>query len=188
VYGRAVDEAASRLQALRHEERGDLALAVLSLGLAVAATQTWPALALPLLVGGLVMAALGIRAAWRRWDLVERLSGERDSYVIPEVRKLASQETTMQRRQTFAALIRSRLPANGTGDARLLAAADELEALAAELEDGSLALDPVAAVECKRLLSDVAESPLLNSGFAPEDLRARVRRIRSGFSQYRQVA
>jgi hypothetical protein len=182
MYGRAVDDAASRLRALRREEREDLVLAALALGLAVAATEVWPELALPLFIGGLALSALGIRAVWRRWDLAERLSGERDAYVIPEVRALASRETTMERRQTFAAEIRSAL-ARGTvtGEPRILAAADDLMALVAELEDGSLALDPVAAVECKRLVSDVAESALLNPMFSPGELRWRVHRIRSGF-------
>jgi hypothetical protein len=80
----------------------------------------------------------------------------------------------------FAAEIRSAVARSAVrGEPRILAAADELAALVSELEDGSLALDPVAAVECKRLVRDVVESALLNSMFAPEDLRWRVRRIRS---------
>ena len=60
-------------------------------------------------------------------------------------------------------------------------AAEELEALACELEDEELALDPACAVACMRLLSDVSESPLLNPALPPELLRSRVRQIRSGF-------
>jgi hypothetical protein len=180
---RAVDEAAARLRTLREEERGQLGLAAVSLALAVAATEVRPALALPIMVGGLVLAVMGTRAVWRRWELVERLSGEREAYVIPEVRAFAGREATLERRQTYAALIRSRLRRDGVrGDAGILAAADDLEALASELEDGSLALDPSAAVECMRLLRDVDQSPLHNPAASPEELRSRVRRIRQGFS------
>ena len=55
------------------------------------------------------MGALGLRALVRQWDLVERLSGERDAYVIPDVRAYASREADIERRQTFAAMIRSHL-------------------------------------------------------------------------------
>ena len=188
MYARAVDEAAARLRALREEERGDLGLAALALGLALVATEVWPALVLPLFLGGLVVGARGIRALWRRWDLVERLSGERDAYVIPEVLAYATREADMERRQTYAALIRSRLPAyGGTGDVRILAVVDELESLASELDDASLALDPVAAVECVRLLND-PESSLLSPWSSPDALRSRVRQIRSGFSTYPRAA
>jgi hypothetical protein len=119
---------------------------------------------------------------WRRWDLLERLSGERDAHVISEVRALASREATLERRHTFASLLRGRLhEAELFGDGRVLAVAKELEALAAELEDESLALDPAAAVACMRLLSDLSGSPLLSKAFPAEDLRSRVIQIRSGF-------
>jgi hypothetical protein len=186
MYARAVDDAAARIRALRQEELGDLGLAALALALACAATQVRPALAVPLFLGGLAVAALGIRALWRRWDLVERLAGERDAHVIPEVKTYASREATIERRHNFAALIRSYLPQPGLPVVqRIAAAADELEALAAELDDAALELDPALAVACMRLLSDVAESPLLNSALPPEELRSRVRQIRSGFNPRR---
>ena len=94
MYARAVDEASSRLRELRQEECGDLGLAALSLGLALAATQVRPVFAMPLFLGGVVVGARGVRALWRRWDLVERLAGERDAYVIPEVLACAAREAT----------------------------------------------------------------------------------------------
>jgi hypothetical protein len=186
MYARAVDDAAARLRALRQEELGDLGLAALALALACAATQVRPVLAVPLFLGGLVVASLGIRALWRRWDLVERLAGERDACVIPEVMTYASREATMERRHNFAAMIRNQLQQPGFPVVeRIAAAADELEALAFELDDAALELDPASAVACMRLLSDVAESPLLNSALPPEELRSRVRQIRSGFNPRR---
>ena len=186
MYARAVDEASARLRELRQEEWDDLGLAALALALAVAATQVHAALAVPLFLGALAVGAFGMRALWRRWDLLERLAGERDAYVISEVLAFASREATMERRHSFAALIRGRLRAPIEG--RVIAAAEEFEALASELDDDELALDPAGAVACMRLLSDLAESPLLNSALPPEDLRARVRQIRSRFRPRRLTA
>lgn len=184
MYARAVDDAAARLRALRQQEWGDLGLAAFALALAVAVTQVHPPLAGPLFLGGLVVGGLGIRALWRRWDLLERLAGERDAHVIPEVLAYARRETTMERRQTFAALLRRELPQPGrVVDARITSVADELAALARELEDDALTLDPVAAVACMRLLSDVPESPLLNVAVPADELRSRIRQIRSGFER-----
>jgi len=92
----------------------------------------------------------------------------------------------MDRRRTFAALIRSRL--SKPLDPRFEVVAEELDLLACELEDAELCLDPVSAVACLRLLSDVTSSPLLNSALSAQDLRSRVNRIRSGFSSGRVAA
>lgn len=182
MYARAVDQADLRLRELRQEERGELALAAAALAASLIATEAAPGLVAPLFIAGLVVGLRGVRTMWRRWDLLERLSGERDAYVISEVRALAAREATMERRQSFAALIRGRIrEAELLADARVLAAADELEALAVELEDEQLTLDAASAVACARLLSDVAGSPLLNRTSPSEDLRSRVRQIRTGF-------
>jgi hypothetical protein len=183
VYARAVDQADARLRELRQEGRAELGLAAAALAAAVVAAEVFPDLAAPLFIGGLVVGALGVRAMWRRWDLLERLSGERDAHVISEVRALASREATMERRRTFASLVRGRLhEATLFADARVLVVADELEALASDLEDEALTLDPAAAVACMRLLSDLSGSPLLNKAMPATDLRSRVRQIRSGFT------
>jgi hypothetical protein len=183
MYARAVDQAEARLRELRQEERGELALAAVALASSVLATEVLPALAMPLFIGGLVVGALGTRAMWRRWDLVERLAGERDAYVISEVFAFASREATMERRRSFAALVRNRLEdARSVADARVLSVADELEALAVELEDEGLALEPAAAVACMRLLSDVSRSALLNREVPTQELRSRICQIRAGFT------
>jgi hypothetical protein len=184
MYARAVGDAVERLRTLRQEECGDLGLAALALGLAVAVTQVHPQLALPLFLGGLGVGALGLRAVVLRWELLERLAGERDALVIPEVLAYASREATIERRRTFAAMLRRDLREPGRGgDVRLVAVGDELEALAAELEDDGLELDPVAAVACARLLSEIPASPLLNPAAPVVVLRARIRQIRSGFAE-----
>jgi hypothetical protein len=183
MYARAIDDAAVRLRDLRREEIEDLGLGALVLAAAVGATQLVPALALPLFVGGLVVGARGLRALWRRWDLVERLTDDRDAYVISEVHARASREATLERRRSFAIVIRSWLRSPGPElESRIAAARPELEALVAQLEDPDLALEPACAVACLRLVSDPAGSPLLNTALPPAELRSRVRQIRSGFS------
>ena len=181
MYARAVDEAGVRLRELHREEWEDLALGALALGLALAATQARPAFALPLFLGGVVVGARGLRALWRRWELLERLSGERDAYVIPEVRSHAAREATMERRRSFAAVIRATIggPAR-VHEPEFARVAEELGALASELDDGELALDLACAVACGRLLGD-PESILFDPAATPEELRSRVRQIRDGF-------
>lgn len=189
MNARAVEDAALRLGELRTEERQDLGLAALSLGLAVASTQLRPSLAAPLLLGGVAVGAIGLRAFWRRWDLVERLAADRDAHAIPEILDFASREAAPERRQSCAALIRSTLRAPSPAlEPRVRAASEELEQLASELDDEELALAPACAVACRRLVSDPAWSPLLNPGLPREDLRSRVRQIRSGFEPRRSAA
>jgi hypothetical protein len=188
MYARAIDEASSRLRELRQEEFEDLGLASLSIALALAATQVRPVLAMPFFLGGVVVAVLGMRALWRRWDLVDQLAGERDAYVIPEVLAHAAREATVDRRHAHASRIRQEVQQTGLAYGnRVMLAAEELEALACELEDDELALDPACAVACMRLLSDLSASPLLNPALPPEELRSRIRQIRSGF-EARQAA
>jgi hypothetical protein len=179
MYARTVDESASRLRELRAEERSGLGLGALAFALALIATSLRPELAVPLFVGGIALGALGVRAVWHRWVIVDSLVGEPDAYVISEIRERAEHETTMERRRVLAAVIRSWLT-EPVSD-RIRPATEELEALAAELEDDRLVLEPVCAVACSRLLNDSERSPLLNPAFRVEDLRSVVLRIRSGF-------
>jgi hypothetical protein len=180
MYARAVEDAEVRIRELRREEYRDLGLAAVSL--------VHPPLALPLLVGGLAVGILGLRALWRRWDLLERLAGDHDAYVITEVLEHAAREATPERRRVYAAAIRSRLnEASLLSRGRITAVARQLEALASELGDDKLELDPAAAVACARLLEDYAESPLLNPDLPPDELRSRVCQIRAGFRASRRA-
>jgi hypothetical protein len=181
MYARAIDDAAARLHDLRREEWEDLGLAGLAISLALAATRFYPNLALPLFLGGLGVGVLGIRALWRHWDLVDRLLDQPAAYAIPEVSRRAERESTMERRRALASYVRVWL--KEPVDERLEPVADELEALASDLEDDELALDPVCAVACTRLLADLASSPLLNRDLQQDVLRGHVRRIRSGFTR-----
>lgn len=186
MYARAIDAAAIRLRELRNEEWHDLALAGVAVGLALAATAYAPSLALPLFIGGLALGALGIRALWRHWDLVDRLAAEPDAYEIPEVLAYALRETTMEKRQRYASLIRDQLePTYTSRSPRLDDAAAELAALADELEDEALVLNPACAVACSRLVGEPTQSPLLNPALPHDELRPSARRIRGGFTRRR---
>ena len=180
MYARAVDDAGARLRELGHRGWESLGAGVLAFALALAATQLHRPLAVPLFVGGLAVLLSGIRSVWRHWDLLDRLTEERDAYVIPEVLARARREATMERRRGFAADLRGTLthPAGYTPRADV---AEELAALASELEDAGLALEPACAVACMRLSSDPA-SPPFDPDALHAEVRARVARIRAGFS------
>lgn len=179
MHARAVDDAATRLRDLRREEWEGLALGAVALALSLGATQLRPAFAIPLFVGGILVGARGLVATVRRWDLVDRLADEPDAYWIPEVLEYARREATMARRNARAASLRHLDAAVGPAW-RPGPLPPELEALADELADDRLELDPACAVACAHLVSD-ADSPLFDPATAPAVLRSRVAHIRAGF-------
>ncbi len=180
MYARTIDEAAAELRELRATEREDLGLALVALVASLVATRAAPSIALPLFLGAVGVAVLGLRATIRQFELVQQLWVDRDAHAIREVRARAEREATMARRRCAAARIRAVVEASS--DERIVEVVPELQALIAELEDARLALDPVAAVVCVQLLTDVVESPLLRPEKPVEELRARVRRARAGFA------
>lgn len=181
MYARAIDDAALRLDELRHEEWEDLGLGAVALALCIVATQIVSSLALPFFLGGLFLWFRGLRALVVRWNLVERLAEEEDAYVLPEVLERASRETTMDRRRSFAAIIRTALRDGELASSPFDPAVHDLELLASELEDERLLLEPAAAVACFRLLSEAEDSPFLNAALPIELLRSRAWQIRAGF-------
>jgi hypothetical protein len=171
------------LRELRQDEWADLALAALAMGLALAASFLYPPLALPLFVGGLASVVLAGRAFVRRLELFDRLLLDRDAYAIPEVRRRVEEIASMESRRALAHAVRATLtPAPGYScSPRVAAVADELRALAGELEDETLSLDPACAVRCHQLLHYYEESPLLNYLLPEQDVQVWIRRIRCGF-------
>jgi hypothetical protein len=178
MIARAVEDTGRRLKDLRREEREDGAVAAAAIALAIAASTLRPAFALPLFVGGMFVAVRGVLASWRRWDLLDRLVGERDAYAIAEVRARAEQGASMSNRRSLSGAIRSRLELGE--NPRIAENADEFAALAEELVDPQLELDPACAAACLRLLTDDVTSPLINPALPAEDVRSRVLQIRSG--------
>lgn len=183
MQARAVEEIEARLVELRQDERQELTLSGVALAASMIATALYRPVAFPLFVGGVVVGVLGIRALWRHWDLVDRLADDRDAYVLPGVRAYAARDTTMKRRHGSAELIRSWLGSELDGGSRISAAAGELSALARDLDDGALELDPACAIACRRLLHDHAVSPLLNRALPPEDVHSCIARVRGGFTR-----
>ena len=176
-------ESEHRLRELRQDEWADLVLAALAMGLALAASFVHPPLALPLFVGALASSVLAGRAFFRRSELFDRLLLDRDAYAIPEVRRRAEELASPENRRALAHALRSRLtPAPGCSTSpRVALVADELRALAGELDDETLSLDPACAVRCHQLLNNYAESPLLNYLLPEQDVQVWLRRIRCGF-------
>jgi hypothetical protein len=126
-----------------------------------------------------------MRAFWRRWDLLDRLLLEREAYLIEEVGRRARHLAELDNRRSLAASIRWRLEnASALRDStgRLHRLAPELAELARELDDESLELDPLRAVECERMLTDGTSSPLVDGLTPVEDVLARILRIRAGFA------
>jgi hypothetical protein len=168
---------------LRHEEREDAALAALTFVLALGASQFVPELAVPLVIGALAVTYLALRAFWRHWELVDRLLLDRDAYQIREVRTRAERSATLENRHRLAMSIRSMLEEPGCASPRVRSATGDLQALARELDDAELSLDPACAVACERLLTDGSASPLYNPALPAHDTDARVRQIRAGFER-----
>jgi hypothetical protein len=190
MTARATEEAERRLHELREEEWSDLALAALAMGLALGATVLHPSLAGPLFIGALVVGFLAARAFFRRWELFDRLLLDREANAIPQIRRRAENIASMESRRAIAASVRIRLtPVPGYSLAtRVAAVAEELDALASQLEDEELALDPACAVRCLELLTRGTDSPLLNHLLPEEDVRVRIRQIRAGFERHRLAA
>jgi hypothetical protein len=184
MYARQVEEQSTELDELKRDELELVGLTALCFGLALAAHGR-PAIALPLLAAGLGGAFLAMRAFWRRWDLVDRLLLEREAYLIDEVGRRARHLAELDNRRSLAASIRWRLEnASALRDStgRLHRLAPELAELARELDDESLELDPLRAVECERMLTDGTSSPLVDGITPVEDVLARILRIRAGFA------
>lgn len=185
MTARGVDEACDRLRRLRQDEWSELGLAGVAMGLALTASVLHPPLALPLVVGAFVLLALGLRALVLRWELFDNLLLDPDAYAISEVHRRAQDRASTRSRQELARSLRRRLEVVSGYPIRprVAAVSADLAALARELDDESLALDPWCAVRCEQLVTSVADSPLLNDALPAEDLLARINAIRGGFRQ-----
>lgn len=178
-----LEERERTLRDLRVDGRSDLGLAILAMGAAVAATILHPPFVMPLFAAALVGLALAGRAFFRRLELVDRLLLERGAHAIPEIRREAERLASMPRRRALAQSLRTKLtpPEGYPMRERILAAADELRALADDLENEELSLDPLSAAECNAFLNDHEKSPLLNDLLPEGNVRSWIRRIRFGF-------
>jgi hypothetical protein len=178
----AIEQAERRLHELRLDEWADLGLAASAIGLALAASVLHPPFVVPLLIGALASAVLTGRAFFRRLELSDRLLLDGDAYAIPEIRRRGEDMASMENRQALARAVRAKMtPAPGYSSSPRVVATEELRALASELDDDGLSLDPVCAARCHQLVNNYAESPLLNSLLPDEDIQVWIRRIHLGF-------
>lgn len=182
MYARALDEAKTQLVEMRNDELERVALSAVALGASLGATVFYEPLVIPLFAGGLAMGVLGIGAIWRHWDLLDRLADDRDAYSIPAVRAYAARDARMDRRLVYAAHIRSWIEQPPlSSDGRIVEFADALEALACELEDTDLDLEPACAIACRRFVTEPMVTPLLNPEIPSDDFGSTIVRIRAGF-------
>jgi hypothetical protein len=179
---RSVERAEAQLHELELQERGDFLLAALAVGVALAASRLLSPLAAPLLVGGLGVTLLGVRALVRRYLLLEDLAADRDAYVIPEVRQVALRAASLEHRHVLAGSIRDALdPPWAEPEPRVASNRDVLDEIATALDDPRLALDPASAVALDRLLTD-GDRGLYSPDLPADELRSRLRRILGAFT------
>jgi hypothetical protein len=177
VNARQLDEAARELHDLRTQSVEDLALALVATGLALAATQVRPVLAMPLLLGAIGVGFLGVRTLVRRMFLVEELAGDRDAYEIPAVLRFGLRTATPAHRRQLArsiwvAMTDSTYPVAE----RLRSVRVELEQLVAVLEDERRSLQPYTLVMLERWLNDPG-GEFRNRAVPTAELRSRLRAI-----------
>jgi hypothetical protein len=186
---RAVERVALELKRKSRWTRAHTALAgvlavaaLISIALAARPVEAALLSTVALLEGG--AAGLGLVSRRAR---IEQLALEPAAYFIPEVREFANALTGPDGRLALARHMEAAVEAARHGDSttvylrdRVLASANELSLIAAELRSPKTAVDPSTAVECRRLVANAVASPLCNPELDARDLAARLFRIRAG--------
>ena len=170
MVARDVEFLGRRLHELNERTVEELGLAGFAFAFALVATQLRRDLAIPLLVGALVLTALGLTAFVRRRLLVEDAAADRDAYQLDVVRQYACRMACPEQRRMQAAQIRRVLAARRRGVDRA-----QLKRLVRDLEREDLELDPACAVTLDRLLHD----PTVPA----DEFRSRLLQVEEGFSE-----
>lgn len=182
---RAIEQASRELELRRLDELANAALALVAAALAALSALFESQVALVLAIGAVFAAVLAVVAAVRRHWLIECLALDPDAYGIAAVRRYGCRLTSPRARKRLSRSLRT-LVADPwrcgpcIRPTRVEPFAADLLELAHELEDTGIEVEPVSAAGCLRLLSDGAESPLLNPALPIEDLWAALLRIRGG--------
>jgi hypothetical protein len=185
VDARSIEQFEREVTVQSRHEFADAGLALLIGALAGLAILIDTRLAFALVGGAAFALVLALVAALKRRSLIHRLTLERDAYVIPAVRRYGRRLTRQRARKRLSRSLTS-LVADPWRSApyvvptRVVAFADDLEEIARELGEADTEVDPVCAAACLRLLTEGANSPLLNPALPVEDLRAALMRIRNG--------
>jgi hypothetical protein len=182
VNAREVELTSARLDDLGRRVREKGALGFGALGIALAASWLAPSVAVPLLVGGLVLVTMALADTVRRADVIASLAADPDAQSIPAVRRRAALLARPAARKELAATIRLSLEAPSPSPA-VAFCRPELEELAAKLDAPDWEPDPPTAAGCRALLVDGFESPLTNPLVEPALTRSRLRRLLTGFRQ-----
>ena len=172
MVARDVEMLGRKLHELDERAFDELGLAAVAFGLALAATQLQQDLAIPLLVGALVLTAFGLVAFVKKRLLIEDVAGDRDAYAIDDVRSYALRLTSRDQRRVQAAQIRRMLAVPSPRGNRA-----QLRRIMRKLERDDLVLDPVCAVVLEQFLHDPT-SPV-------DDVRSHLTQVEAGFRSAR---
>jgi hypothetical protein len=133
----------------------------------------------------LLLAAYSVRG--RRQELISRLALHADAYVIPEVARYGAHAAAPAQLAWLSDWLGEAVDSAGEefwyAQDRVLIYRDEIATLAAELRAPDILVSPQSAVECRRMLTRMVESPLYNYRLPPENLRATIFRIRAGIDR-----
>jgi hypothetical protein len=181
MSAREVEGLGRQLRVLQEQAIGRLVLSALAFGGALAASQVWHDLAIPLLLGGVALAVLGCRDLVRRECLLDEAASDHDAYALAPVRRHTARLATMEHRRDDAASIRRllRSPELSVAD-RIEPNRELLAQLAAELERDDLSFDPACAVLLDHLLLRPEESALFAAGRGSADLHSSLVQIEAG--------
>jgi hypothetical protein len=175
---------------LRHSRRlatqAALLAAVTATGVVVAALAA-PALVIPLAAGTGLELAVVCAARYTHRERVARLALEPAAYLLPEVERYGRRQVEPGQRARLSAWIReivaeASVPGNLYLADRVARFAHELEALARDLVQPGVHVQPASVVACRRLLTHTVESPLYNPRLSSDELKLALRRIRAGIS------
>lgn len=185
MHARDVEQAASDLARRKRRAVEAAVLGSLSAALASAVAFLSLSAALALGTGALVELVVAAGAVFLRRDRVARLALDPAAYAIAEVEAYGRRLARPPERARLAAWLEeiraeAHLPGSLYLADRVARVAYELEALARELLSPAVALEPTAAVACRRLLTHAVESPLYNPRVPADELEFRLRRIRAG--------
>jgi hypothetical protein len=174
---------ASRTLIGRHRTGAVVILA----GALIAAACGLLLLAAALGIGACVEAVVALWLALSRRSVIARLALDPAGHQLPEVAAFAERLASAPSRRRFAGQLTRALESDPVTvaafpylPARLRAYARELAELGHALAAPDCRVKPTAAVECHRLLTDAANSPLFNPNLDAADLAASLYRIRAG--------
>jgi hypothetical protein len=144
-------------------------------------------LAAALLAGALVETLVAGHAVYRRAGVVSSLALHPAAYALPEVAAYGRKAAQPRQRARLAAWLsevvaEAQAPHSLYLADRVALVAHELEALARELTSPRRSVEPVSAVACRRLLTNMIDSPLYNPRLPVDDLQVALRRIRAGIA------